>query len=482
MKKHGSVLLRTAFALLGVSFLTVTGAQAQSLTFENHREIKVPEYATLRIGPLYSMLTFSQSAGYRYVKTSGADIDFVYDNGMGEIQADGSDFPLISTINMRNYLLVTKTCDLDLSLNASYEYYPMGTQADAFTFDLSDEGIYGNLSSEFELTDFVKGRVVERAVYKTDYVDIRGLTDKYGGQQYKHFDNNFSLSLDWLMARNDNIAAQLSREDILSMEDGFEEQDRTSYMEDLGYEHRFSKDLVSGVKSAFTQDSYTSVTNRPDAKSAQLTGFSTWKATDVSVVSAEAGYFVGAATDANMAYGNEDISGTVGVLSVDTKLAKRLSHLISAGRSAEVGFTSSYDITEFAEYRLMYKDDYDSGSLFTRYQNVLPSISDLGTYIDWVTGADYRFPLSRIVMLSLLTEYTIRQNNDYTADVQGEAIPAQYSEDYDTWRTKIGTGFAFTKEIYFDTYYEHIERISTVDEMSYSRDILAATFTYRHEF
>ena len=85
--------------------------------------------------------------------------------------------------------------DIDLSLNASYAFYPMGSQDDEFVFDFSEEGIDGNLSMEFEITPFIKASIVENLSYQTDYVDIRGVTDRYGGQQYRNLQNDISFNV-----------------------------------------------------------------------------------------------------------------------------------------------------------------------------------------------------------------------------------------------------------------------------------------------
>jgi len=311
---------------------------------------------------------------------------------------------------------------------------------------------------------------------------VRGLTDRYGGRQYKNFNNNLALSMDWLMARDDNMSMQLSRMDVMAMDKEFQDQDRVSYMESLAYEHKFTPDFVSGLSGSMSQETFPSATNRPDSASSSLSAFSSIKLTDFTVLSGNLGYFQGAAANQSMSYGNSDVSSTMGSLAMETKLNKRLSHMASIGRSASVGFSSSYDISDFAQYRLSYKNDDVSGSFFSRLQNVTPSREELGTYFDWVSGVDYQMPLTKVIALKMLVDYTVRQSSDFTMDVQNEEVPQLWSSDYSTWRARIGTGFNVTKKIYFDIYYEHIERLSDAAELAYSRDIGAAVFTFSHEF
>jgi hypothetical protein len=41
-------------------------ARAQTLRFDDYRERKVPEYATIKLGPFYSDVVLNQSIGWRY--------------------------------------------------------------------------------------------------------------------------------------------------------------------------------------------------------------------------------------------------------------------------------------------------------------------------------------------------------------------------------------------------------------------------------
>ncbi len=154
--------------------LSVASVQAQGLRFGNHREIQPPEYALLRIGPFYSNVTFSQLVGYRYVSTQGTGVDYVFGTRRGRFKEDGSELPLITTLSLRNYLIVTRNMDVDLSLRLQNEYYPLDTQENEFFFDLTDESVAGNFSTEFRITPFVRGRVYDNMLYKPDYLDVRG--------------------------------------------------------------------------------------------------------------------------------------------------------------------------------------------------------------------------------------------------------------------------------------------------------------------
>ena len=59
------------------SSILVAPAVAQNLRFSNRREVAIPKNAVLRIGPFYSTARFTQRAGYRYTRSTGAGTDFL---------------------------------------------------------------------------------------------------------------------------------------------------------------------------------------------------------------------------------------------------------------------------------------------------------------------------------------------------------------------------------------------------------------------
>ena len=208
-------------------------AWGQNLRYSNRREVAIPEYATVRIGPFYSTMLFSQTAGYRYTRSSGAGTDYLTANRRGAILKDGEEFPLVSRLDFRNYLLITRNIDLDMSVRVGYEYYPLKTQENEFFIDLPEDGIGGNLSMEIALTPYIKGTLYERALYRTDYLDDRGMTDYAGGQEYEYFRNTAGMNLDWLMAKDKNLGISVRRLDLQTFDDEFERQDRVTWSESI---------------------------------------------------------------------------------------------------------------------------------------------------------------------------------------------------------------------------------------------------------
>jgi hypothetical protein len=208
------------------------------LRYYQRREIQPPEYATLRLGPFYSNITFDQSAGYRYTRSEGTGTDFLYGNNRGIIEEDGGEFPLVSRLDARNYLMISRHMDLDISFSLGYAHFPLETQEDEFFFDIAEEGAAGSISMEFYITKYVRGMVSDDITYRTDYIDLRGIEDNYGGSSYEHLENKLKLTADWLMDETKNLGAELSREDLWVMDEQFEDQEHVTLMESLFYEQQ----------------------------------------------------------------------------------------------------------------------------------------------------------------------------------------------------------------------------------------------------
>jgi len=63
---------------LGVLFMATSSAKAQTLRFDEFRAVQEPDNANIRLGPFYSDWSIALSAGYRYVRSSGAGSDLLY--------------------------------------------------------------------------------------------------------------------------------------------------------------------------------------------------------------------------------------------------------------------------------------------------------------------------------------------------------------------------------------------------------------------
>lgn len=458
-----------------------------------------PEYATLRIGPFYSTAAFTQSAGYRYISTSGSGTDFLYGNHRGRYLKDGSDFPLISTLDLRNYLLITEHMDLDLSLSATYAKYPLKTQEDDFYIDFAEEGFFGTVSWAFDITPFLGATVFDKFTYRTDYIDKRGLEDRNGGQRYKYIGNEAGAFLDWRLAKDKSVVGSFSREDFLPRDDEFSAQERITYREGLEYRQVILSGLSVGARAQYSQTEYTAAArnswNQEDYSVFADFGEGVGKESGIGVrmspftrIRVGAGYSAGYAGSASFRGGNtassvaeeQDKTGTLtGFAELTTDLRKDLSHTFDYRHGLRTGFSSDYELFTSYGYRINWRGALESASFFTRVTEVEPSSSTFGSYRDWMTGIEGRYPLTRYATLIASSTYDVRGN---TGGTQQAGVDPELQSDYDTWWSRIGTSFLVTKSIDFLTYYEHVERMSKASELAYSRNIIEAVFTYRHQF
>jgi hypothetical protein len=467
-----STLLLACAAVVGAG-----PAFGQTLRYSNHREVTIPEDATLRIGPFYSSVTFSQSVGYRYMESSGSGVDFLYQNELGSIKTNGSDFPLVSTLNFRNYLLVSEHTDIDVSLKASYSYYPMHTEDDEFLLDLAEEGAVGEISMEFMPTPFIKGTLYNSAAYHVDYVNSRGILDRYGGQKYRHFDNTLGLNMDWLMSRDENMALSLSRADNVPMGDGFDDQKSVAYSEALSYERTVNVFMVAGMKCAFAETGYSSTNRAASTLSQSYSVFSNMKLTRQTTASTALGYSIASASSPEPGY--EDPGGTmVGEVSLTTHLSEELVHSYGFARNVQGGFSSDFETVDAYQYRLDWKGDLVGVNLSSSLQDVTPSKASVNAYSDWTSSINISYPLLPYITLLASSSYDVIKNKGTATS----SNPVEWNHDYKTWTSQIGTSFSVTREVGFSTSVQHIERSSDSKDLAYQMNIFSADLTYTHAF
>lgn len=483
-------MLRKRIILLLV-LLLAAGADvyAQKLSFANHREVKIPEYALLRIGSFYSNVSFKQEAGYRYTRGEGTGTDFLFANRRGVIKEDGDEFPLVTTLQFKNYLLVTRNMDLDFSAKIVSEQYPLGTQSDTFYLDMADEGIFGTLSTEIALTPFVKMYVYENAKYKTDYVDTRGFIDEWGGQEYEHFANDAGLNLDWMMAPGENLHFDFARKDVIPMgsDDAFSNQERVEWSEGVSYERELSMFMTGGIRAAAGQSEY-AVTNRAGSSLYSGSLFANARVTRRTVVDASVGYSKGSSdsleqssVDAGKA---PDVAGTViGGLSLNTEINDDMMQTYGYMRSHRGGFTSAFEVWSSIFYRFNWIGDFTTMTILSQRNLVETGRSISSEYSDWRNSIMISRKLLSFMTLDCMLNYTIRDNEYEASGAEGaESVDVEWTDDYDTWSAKIGTTFTLTKKIDFRTSVHRVERVSSKPDLDYSRDLFEAMFIFSHDF
>jgi len=483
-------------AALGLVVLAVLPAVGQTLRYDNHREVQIPDYALIRIGPFYSTVEFSQLVGYRYTRSSGAGTTYLSENRLGDVTKDGSEFPLVSTLVLRNYLLISRRTDLDLSVAASYAYYPRHTQANAFGIYLPEEGISGNLSTEFRLTPYVKGSLYERAVYRTTYVNVRGEEDRYGGAEYRHFANTAGLDLDWLMASDKNLGLSLSRSDLIAYERAFEFVEHYAYHEGALFQYQLPFGLVLGAGAAFVQTYYTS-TGRNDTAQQEyylnvgfsreaLAGFRLGRATtgQIKIGYAQAAGIRGGSevTEAGEPVDRSRSRTTSGALSVhaqlDTEMTKTLTQTLSFDTGLRAGYRADVERFEAWRYRLKWADLGWGAEGYAGTSKVDPEGGLDSRYDTWLVGLGLTVPAGPIIQTRLDTRYEAVMNG---RGAVGE-LPVEAASDYATWTTTLGVRFPLTKQTSFSFEASHAKRMSDAPELEYTRDMVALNVLYSMQF
>ncbi|MBN2302326.1 MAG: hypothetical protein JXN60_07425 [Lentisphaerae bacterium] len=495
--KHYRVAIYRLFMAAVVVFMSwEPGARAQALRFSNQRDIAIPEYATLHIGPFYSTITFIQTVGLRYSRSNNTNTSYLIDAQMGAIQEDGLEFPLISRLEFRNYLLIAANIDLDLSLGMSYAYYPMETQEDAFNIHTIEEGIFGNISMTMEITPFVKATLYDNLIVRTDYIDARGFSDEYGGDSYRHWRNTVGVQTDWEMSKKHNLGAYAHILDVMPLEDGYDYYQLTAYHEGIAYTYAIFPGVHIGARADFIQTGYAD----PDRVDTFLQSYSLTTALarddenrigillgDNTSLTLGIGYAFGYGygyywtdapeEDSGVSEGNSE--SVVGSAALTTQLRKDLSHSVKFAKSIDGGFNTGFETSDEYSYRLYWQGEAASINGGSALRYVQPNSKSVNSYSNWKSDLNLRYPLIRFVDLLFSTAYTVRVNK--SLDSKG-GIDAEWANDYATWVSSVGTSFAVTRSIGFSVSYQHIERYSDSSLLAYERDIFLALLSYKHEF
>jgi hypothetical protein len=387
----------------------------------------------------------------------------------------------------------------------SYAHYPLETQEDEFVIDLAEENIAGSISTELRLTPFLNAMIHNDAEYRTDYIDIRGQSDAYGGQGYERFSNEIGVDLDWLMTKKQNLALSVERGDEMPRDEEYLDQENTSYYGSLAYEYEVLPGIVVGARAASLQTLYTS-TNRQDTI---LNDYSVFlggerglgvKLTEFTTVSARLGVAHGADWEESLTGDPVSEATATGTASLYTDLSKHFSHSVTYVRGLRTGFVSEFEVFSSVDYRIQWAGEVASASVQSSLTGVDPSGEDPSDYSDWSTTAQLNYPVVPYMTLVFSTTYDVRDNSeqvpvaqdtDEEASDSGDGVeqasvslPTDIEEgnDYGTWSSRVGTSFAVLENLDFSVYAQHVVRISDSEDLEYERDTISATLTYSHEF
>ena len=497
-----------------VIMLAAPVVTAQTLRFDEYREQQIPEHANLRIGPFYSDIVFSQSVGYRNTRSSGAGSEYLYENRYGTIIKDGSDFPLVSQLSFRNYLMISKYMDLDINFTVRYRYFPMETEESKFLFDVAgsvdsegngsfsfyvnedswmgsfngrqssasmgDRGsaVSTSLSSDFQLSPFLRGRIYDVPSYRTDYVDERGYNDNASGRKYTAFQNLLGLDMDWLMAKNKNLAYSASRMDTIPQDEDFDSQRSVVYNQGLAYQQQLNPVAAAGARANYIWRLYEQ--GRGDHSQQDYSTFIGMDLSEFTTLKAALGYSMGELTDASQWESNGTSDTIIGSLRVSSKLTDRLSHALGYEKSQRGGFEAGFEVVDSYNYSVAWNSPSWSLGLLTAYQEAEPQLSRTSKYTDWINQCTVAKSIGEYWTLTLATAYTMRDNSVVQAGDLGEG-DVMVVNSYDTWASNIGLAYVIAEHWTANAFLEHLERISDADELAFTRDTAGVTIIYRRD-
>ena len=489
-------------ACLAGALLAVFGLQsahAQALRISNRGEIGIPEYATFRLGPFYSAGSFSQSVAVRWTESHGSGTDFLNDTERGVILEDGWDVPLISTISLRNYLILSRNMDLDLALSVSYEHYPMDTQEDRWRFNLAEEGVFATFLSEFRLSENIYGSIYWSPTYRTDFVDARGESDNFAGSEFEYFQSDVGVSIDWLIARDRDLGIDFGRLDFLPRTQEFKNQKRVEHYGNILFEQPVLPYTVAGVEVSrrdINYDDSARADSYIDTVSAYLRFLfnegrgSALRPTRNSSITGSIGYSRGV-TEAigdtpTLAGASADESeGLTWQVQFDWgeegALSRNMTHGLSYSRTINSTFESGLALTDTLRYHWLWLVGLWDLGFGSEYQDVDPLSDRSNGYSNWRTGLTADYHLTEYATVKALSVYEVRNNDDLRKG-QTLPLPADQVEDYNTWINRIGTEFDLTRNIVFFTYFQHAERDSSFVDLDFERNTLEARLTYTHQF
>ena len=467
----------TRCCIVVIIFATAVCANAQSLRFSNHSEVEVPEYATLRLGPFYSTLWYQQKVGYRYTESNGAATDFLFRTRRGKILEDGSEIPISSSLTSQNYLIISRYTSLDVSFSVGYEHYPLGTQEDDTTFNLADEGVFGDIRMGIVPSEYFRAAAYSTPIWITDYVDARGSTDTYTGERYERFEHTLGVDMDWLVAKGKNVGATVMRQDVRPRDSGFDDQDQTSHSFLLLFEQEVAPWGIIGTRASFRETEY----NDSDRNTTDIQEYLVYSRLGLRNdygLEAALGHSRGD-IDGEVSGGEGASESTTASLAVEGPLAKAMSHSLRYSKSLVEGFASSFEIRDTAGYFLDWQGDLASHSLSVRYYDVEIVDGPFGDYSEHQLAYQTRYMIRPELALRGGVSYSARRN-DQGASTEG--VPFDVVGDYETLEASVGTGYAVTKKTSLDSRLSYADRTSDDEELEFDRVTGEITLTYRHQF
>jgi hypothetical protein len=509
--------------LAGICVLSLVpgAARGQMLRFDNYRDLVIPDNANIRFGNFYSDWSFAQSVGIRHTQSSGEGTTYLGSLDLGRAREDGIEYPTVSTLSMKNYLLINKYMDLDLSFNVTYSYFPMGTEDDQLDFNIVGEGlsarmgaftmgvgrdsltggfngrnvtanaytrsdsdkasgVSANLSTEIDLTKHVRARIYDTPSYTTEYVDRRGRSDDLRGEKYRYFQNTLGLDIDWLLAKNQELAYTFARLDTWPQDNDLNQARSTVTKHSLIYQNQLTPVLMVGARGDFIWRVFEE-TLRGNQFQQDYLGFLGADLSENTTLSVGGGYSMASLDDPGPFEQEGGSDATIGFASLGSMLTERTAHSIGYSRKQEGGFEGGFEIIDQYRYAIEWNNNVWSWSFLTQYETVEPRLATVSEYSDWLNQVVMTRVLTRTLTGIVNFAHTVRRNGEIEAGDLNADNPF-ITQDYTTWAVNAGLTQRLTDHLAAYYYAEHLVQSGDDVSMDLERDTVGATLTYQHDF
>lgn len=502
----------------------------QVARFDSYQIQQVPANANIMLFPYFGDVAFFQSVGIRYIRSSGEGMDYLYGQSQsasasgagstgeryGQVRKDGLDYPLITQLSSRNYLMVSKHMTLDVSFSITYRGFPNGTEDDTFDVEIIDPGFYAEMGSfqfgatkegglgfvnsinsepyggrrqsgfsayvsmDVELTPYVRMRVFDKPSYRVDYVDERGSADALSGKRYPVFQNLLGLDFDWQMAQDKSLGYTFERTDTVPQGNEYDISRSVVHHQMVDYRQKVNPLTAVGVRFDTYWRDY--LQTRGSQFQQDVLGYMNTDLTEDSSFNAGLGYSYGKSEQG----GDYETDGTseavIGQVGLQTRLTESLSHGLAYERYQRSGFQAGFELVDTVRYNIKWVDPASwTVGFATAYERVAIRLANASDYDDWLNEVSASRPLTKDLTLTLASSYMMRMNAPAReGDLGRESV--FISNDYDTWTSMAGLVQALTERLKLYAYVEHLERMSSDSRLAGTRDTVGLTLGYYNDF
>ncbi|MCX7591393.1 MAG: hypothetical protein N2255_07160, partial [Kiritimatiellae bacterium] len=301
---------------------------------------------------------------------------------------------------------------------------------------------------------------------------------------------------DWRLAQDKNVPFSISRTDHVPRDDTFRFREFVHHKVSTGYEQEILQGLSLGLSVYYSSYDFADPDRLDFEQQGASLNLNLAKGLEAGIPLSEAstlslslgythGYTYGTREtqmddgQAESAEAQSTVATATGSAMLKTYLRRDLTHWLNFTRYVEPGYTGGTYISDRFSYVLAWTPVLSQIKFSTSYTDVNAQGLE-SDYEDWTTRLSIRGPLTAFSWLEGFTQYSQRWNAVPT--VRRVAGRDELIYDYGTWTTRVGGGLALARNLDFQVWVEHTERMSESSTLNYSRDTIAAILVYQAVF